>query len=870
MTLLGSLKSRITVKACLAFFAGTVVTASSLGLSPNPAQAEIISATTAAPFNISGADWRWGAGQSSPVSMVGTADGRYLFANDYASNAISRADTSLSNSVTTISGVTSPSDLAMSPDESFVLAANYTTGRFTKILVSNNSTSSFALGTGSNPLAVAINPAGTFAYFIEQGTNTLEKVDLATNTVTASLSFGAAVPSDMVLSPDGTTAWVASRSPSAIYKVTTSSMSLAQTYSALSTPQTLAIAPDNSQLLYTSHDVSNRIYKLIIGSGASSSVSVSGSGRPLAIAVDPQSQFAFVGGYGHPSMKVDLSTGDVSTFTQSGSPEDAAFFFPRSGSLANKFAFTADISTQSLQSIGISPSAPSPVTGTRGNAQVSLSWTTPTYPGADTITDYTIQYSTNNSTWSSFPHAASTGTTATVTGLTNGTPYYFRVAGISASGTGLFAYLSGTLTPATIPGAPSSISASPGATQLAVSWTAPASNGGAAITDYVVEYSTNNTSWTIFSHTASAATNQTITGLTNGTPYYVRVSATNAVGTGPTASAGTWAPTAGPTVPGPPTNITGTTSSTQLVLSWTAPSSDGGSPITDYIIEYSTDNASWTSLSHTASTATTLTLTGLTNGTSYYTRISATNAIGTGAYGSGGPWIPSTIPGAPTLVTATTASTQLIVTWAAPSSDGGSAITDYVVEYSTDNSTWSTFSHPTSTALTQTITGLTDGTAYYVRVSATNAIGAGPYGSAGPWTYSAASSGGGGGGCTGAGCGGGTAAPEVTPITYTSPSGLQVSTSILTKPNIGNARVIYRMRSTGKWEVVPRFRVAARTIPRDALFTVVRSPISGQSKNIPAALSRAKLLATSKAGFAYPGVLKGKLWRGTARIIVNW
>jgi hypothetical protein len=91
----------------------------------------------------------------------------------------------------------------------------------------------------------------------------------------------------------------------------------------------------------------------------------------------------------------------------------------------------------------------------------------------------------------------------------------------------------------------------------------------------------------------------------------------------------------------------------------------------------------------------------------------------------------------------------------------------------------------------------------------------------------------------------------------------------ITSSDIASARVIYRMRPSGRWVVVPRFREASRSIPVYAHFTVVRSPVGRQSKNIPAARSKAKALANANQGRTGP-VIKGKLWRGPARIIVNW
>jgi len=96
--------------------------------------------------------------------------------------------------------------------------------------------------------------------------------------------------------------------------------------------------------------------------------------------------------------------------------------------------------------------------------------------------------------------------------------------------------------------------------------------------------------------------------------------------------AGTW-PTA-PTVPGAPTSVSGTASgNAQVSLTWAAPSSTGGISITDYTVQYSSDSGnSWTTLSRSASAATSATVTGLTNGTSYVFRVAAVNGIGTGAY----------------------------------------------------------------------------------------------------------------------------------------------------------------------------------------------------------------------------------------------
>lgn len=100
------------------------------------------------------------------------------------------------------------------------------------------------------------------------------------------------------------------------------------------------------------------------------------------------------------------------------------------------------------------PDAPTSVSGTSGNAQVSLTWTAPTYNNGAAISDYTIQYSSNSgSSWSTFSHTASATASITVTGLTNGTAYIFRVAAVNSAGTGSYSTNSSSVTPAASGGA---------------------------------------------------------------------------------------------------------------------------------------------------------------------------------------------------------------------------------------------------------------------------------------------------------------------------------------------------------------------------------------------------------------------------------
>lgn len=95
------------------------------------------------------------------------------------------------------------------------------------------------------------------------------------------------------------------------------------------------------------------------------------------------------------------------------------------------------------------PAAPTGLSGTSGDAQVSLTWTAPTVSSQTPVTDYVIQYSSNNgSAWSTFSDGASSNASAVVTGLTNNTAYIFRVAAVNGVGQGAWSSTSASVTPA--------------------------------------------------------------------------------------------------------------------------------------------------------------------------------------------------------------------------------------------------------------------------------------------------------------------------------------------------------------------------------------------------------------------------------------
>lgn len=181
------------------------------------------------------------------------------------------------------------------------------------------------------------------------------------------------------------------------------------------------------------------------------------------------------------------------------------------------------------------PAAPTNVAATAGVTSANVTWTAPTVNGGSAITGYQVEFSRDGgATYTKSPTTV-TQTSATVTGLTAGASYIFRVEAINAAGASAPSAPSSAVTPtaATIPGTPTTVTARVGNASSAVSWTAPPSDGGSPITGYVVGYAKSGSDSFTPVRVASATTQATITGLTNGTGYVFRVSAVNAVGTGP-------------------------------------------------------------------------------------------------------------------------------------------------------------------------------------------------------------------------------------------------------------------------------------------------------------------------------------------------
>jgi len=401
-----------------------------------------------------------------------------------------------------------------------------------------------------------------------------------------------------------------------------------------------------------------------------------------------------------------------------------------SATATNSAGTSTAVTSSPITPAGV-PAAPGAVSAVRGNGQATVTVTplAESATGGKAITSYTITaYDAAGNAVGTPCQVIPNSTSCAVAGLANGTPYSFKVSATNGVYTSNLSVASSSVTPATVPGAPTSVTATTSTPNSAtISLTAPASNGGDPITSYTITSAPGG-----FTCTASApATSCAINGsLTNGVAYTFTATASNNVGSSLPSTATSSITPIGP--PAVPSGVTATAGDGGASISFTAPNANG-STITGYVVSVLDQfgqplNPPVTCIPASGATSCEIP-NGLTNGVPYKFSVVATNAVGSSLPGVTSTTTTPAPRVAPSiLVSGTpTGTTSVTQTLAAPQIFDG-------IPFPTINYQWQRCTSPTDASTCTNISGATSATYQvtssdldkYIRVSATATNGVAP------------------------------------------------------------------------------------------------------------------------------------------------
>lgn len=651
-------------------------------------------------------------GFNEPLATVATSG--YVWTVNYNGNTITQFSATDGSFVRTISGNTYKFNRLwdMTSDGTHLWVSNFSGNSVTEINMSDGSlvrvleSSTYQFNRPSGLIS-----DGTHIWIANGGNNSVTEVNISDGSFVRNVS-GAAYGFNQPIYPisDGTNLWVTNYAGKSVTEISLSTGALVRVLSAanygFNNPRRPAFDGTN---IWVPNADANSVTEFKVSDGSLVRVinnAAYGLNAPQMI-VRENSRIWVTSYAGNTVTGINTADGSLYQQLSTGWNFNSPWGVAAEGShvwVANRSTGSNSGSLTEICTNCTTPSTPTALSATSAAASAVLTWTAPADGGA-AITGYTVTASPGGAT------CTATTTTCTVTGLTNGTAYSFTVTATNSLGTSSPSSSAST-TPYGTPDVVGNLQQGGRDGRVELTWEAPTNTGGKPITSYSVWYSISpQTNYT------KVTTNDlayTINGLTNGTTYRILVFANNELGVG-TASLVYGKPIQPPTAP---LNLAATAGEGQVTLTWSAPSSIGGSSLRPYTITQTPGGTTYTAAVMPRS----YTVTGLTNGTSYSFTIHANNIGGASPESNSASATPvrtSTAPSAPQSPIAAAGSRSATVSWTAPSSDGGSAIASYYVT----SSPGSKHCTATAPATSCVVAGLTAGTNYTFSITATNTAG---------------------------------------------------------------------------------------------------------------------------------------------------
>jgi fibronectin type 3 domain-containing protein len=273
-----------------------------------------------------------------------------------------------------------------------------------------------------------------------------------------------------------------------------------------------------------------------------------------------------------------------------------------------------------------------------------------------------------------------------------------------------------------LPGEPRTMVGTAGDTRVDLEWSPPVDEGAGAVSSYRLFRGVSETSLGPLITLDASDLNYTDRDVTNGVTYYYAVLARNAFGDGPLGTVVDVTPL-GP--PGAPGSLVYDVGDENVTLRWSAPSEDGGARVAAYNVFRGEGPGALELVGELDPTVTVYVDEDVSAGTTYRYALTAVNTAGEGPLSRIVQVLAIGRPGSPTGLVAKELQGSVKVHWDAPSFDGGSGITGYVVLRGTSEADLVEVAR-VGTLVDFTDMDVKDGTTYYYRIAATNILGDGP------------------------------------------------------------------------------------------------------------------------------------------------
>ena len=386
------------------------------------------------------------------------------------------------------------------------------------------------------------------------------------------------------------------------------------------------------------------------------------------------------------------------------------------------------VSTKTLAGV---PGIPGLTAKATASHTIELTWTEPADNGSPIIR-YELEWSPDGSagSWTTLTSPAAADKSYNDTPLEPGTERHYRIRAINGAtpGEGSWSTVRKAVTPPAVPSAPQTLRAGAnGQNAIDLTWDPPANDGGADISGYELQVSTDGTenSYRRLTSPSASARSYTHSNLQPGDQRYYQLRAQNRAG---------WSEFS---LPASETTLTGVPNAPGLTvraaafdtveLTWTVPG-DNGDPITGFQLEWSPDGSPghWSPLTNPLATDTSYNDTPLEPGTERHYRIRAVNSTGNGTWSTVRRAVtPPAPPVTPTLRAEDNGQNAIDLIWEAPFDDGGADITGYELQWSADGAenSYRRVTSPSASARSYTHSGLQPGTTRHYQLRARNRAG---------------------------------------------------------------------------------------------------------------------------------------------------